>query len=618
MLGHNQKVDVKFRITHIETKSDAKKLDQLVVVWERGSNKGSTTPKHVGEVINETFKFTSTFQKNDYINILNKTQCLDQIANVNGIPILIKCYFLFGNGSIEVPSEPIQISQKKVNTQRRMTSADQTINPLTQKSARLADSTLSQSTVGIYATPIRHSKATKINMSSRNVKEVGNGNGSIGEEKVNNLKSEVTYSHKISRSTDRSFERRGRYTLGTRDPAAQRLVGKNENSLSSLSQIGKQPSFRDNLCDSGKSEYSLRDSRKFASGLIETYETKSISRTSTPEKPALDVADEILLKDISSYTSFMEMEEKQPNEVNNVLTQIIITSLPFQKFLDSSVLPNAVINVLNEIVDAELVPLKQNFYLYAALSRLVLIYYLENKKQRIDSLVFFYDELLHLMTRCHYRLLQTIQNRLKSSTKQCFQSSGSDRPLFLELSGLVKIMNEFRILPQFKSIVLDDTLRLVNIVLYEELLCDKCTLNVGIQIQMLIAMISEFEFKNKNILSHRDNLVVVKEIGRVLLLSQKSILTEDARSECCPHLTIEMLVKILTNYDKLNPKEIPAGTISLLNRSMCQQRTEFFDYSAPELKDQRLKDVIKNVGETSLSPFDLSLTPLSSREYLRA
>ncbi|KAL7722402.1 Dilute domain-containing protein [Entamoeba marina] len=580
MLGHNQKVDVKFRITHIETKSDAKKLDQLVVVWERGSNKGSTTPKHVGEVINETFKFTSTFQKSkgefkpksfklsvcninhktycsnsinlsDYINILNKTQCLDQIANVNGIPILIKCYFLFGNGSIEVPSEPIQISQKK----------NQTINPLTQKSARLADSTLSQSTVGIYATPIRHSKATKINMSSRNVKEVGNGNGSIGEEKVNNLKSEVTYSHKISRSTDRSFERRGRYTLGTRDPAAQRLVGKNENSLSSLSQIGKQPSFRDNLCDSGKSEYSLRDSRKFASGLIETYETKSISRTSTPEKPALDVADEILLKDISSYTSFMEMEEKQPNEVNNVLTQIIITSLPFQKFLDSSVLPNAVINVLNEIVDAELVPLKQNFYLYAALSRLAIVF---------------------------------------------------------ELSGLVKIMNEFRILPQFKSIVLDDTLRLVNIVLYEELLCDKCTLNVGIQIQMLIAMISEFEFKNKNILSHRDNLVVVKEIGRVLLLSQKSILTEDARSECCPHLTIEMLVKILTNYDKLNPKEIPAGTISLLNRSMCQQRTEFFDYSAPELKDQRLKDVIKNVGETSLSPFDLSLTPLSSREYLRA
>ncbi|EKE41495.1 hypothetical protein ENUP19_0121G0202 [Entamoeba nuttalli] len=617
MKSHDEKSRVQVRLISVMSQNEKSEIGNIKISWERGDNNGTTKVFSIGEEINEEFSFISTFQYSKghlkpkilKLNIISRNmtigsetinlsdyfndkasigeQSINKLLNVGKEILTIKLLLLFGDHLFSTP----KVSKQKTRIMGSPNTSSSKV--LTSSSCNTPKRKICQSTISVSKIP---SSKTSLDLTRSFEFESTKQTQPV----FNTLNKESNGDPIISHRTIRSIDRIHRATADAsqiRSALDQPTIGSNSNS------IARQSSFRQIKRDGPLRESSTRELKV------------NTSRRNTVE--VLTGEEELLIKDIGRHSSFMELEEQCKSTDNTLLTQIIYSSMPIEKFISNSGLPEVICTQLQSFVIADILPLKLCVYLFSSISKLITLYETLGKKQRIESLVQFNEDIQKIGSKCYTRLFEIINLKFHKAWEISLNQNCSDKPILQELNSIVNLVCEFRTIGPFKTLILNDMFKVLNISFYEEVIKDHCTLMMGIQIQMLLGIVSDFEYKLKNLLVLKDNLIIIKEIGRVLVLNQKNLLVDDSRSEICPHLTDEKLVNLLTNYDKLNPKEIPSGTISLLSRNVNQRHVEFYDFSLPELKEQKLKDLIRDAVGCPWTPFDLSTTPLASRSYLQ-
>ena len=125
----------------------------------------------------------------------------------------------------------------------------------------------------------------------------------------------------------------------------------------------------------------------------------------------LDEVGEKLIEDVKTYSSFMDMEQSSDNKINNILVEIIIRSLPHDEFIDNPMLAQGVANELKDLAKNELISFRQTMYLFCCIVRLIIIYTQNNRKERVEPVSQFIQQLMTLLPVCYDKTMKLIALR---------------------------------------------------------------------------------------------------------------------------------------------------------------------------------------------------------------
>ncbi|ELP93433.1 hypothetical protein EIN_058980 [Entamoeba invadens IP1] len=590
MKTHNIKATVQVTVTRVENKIESG--GSVKVIWERGDNNGSTKVISLNSEIQETFSFLSTFQhtKNGLKEKVMKITLSARNTNVGSTTINLSDFF-----------EQAGDSQKIIETTKAVSQNNTKSNYLIHLKIAFVSSSSAQS---LQSPPLAEQTIRK-----------------DGKKELKTTKSSSVITNR--KAIEVKHRRGANTSLDTSDlPQLVQPPQLNKLSMSTVSPStaapvsSPQPFNESALTRKQMSMMRMRRSTADCSQIksnLETSKRKSIKQSGDVLKPE----EEQLIADMKKYTSFLEMEEKAKTSENTILAQMVYSSLPLDVFTMSNGLPPIVSNELYGFVVADIVPIKSCFYLYSTLSRLIVLYDSLAKKQRNDFLFLFVNELQRSLMACHGRLMELIRARMVKAVEECFRLNCNERPIIKELMSILMMARDCRLSTPFKSILLNDSFVLFNSCMGEEVVNGHCTMITGVQIQVLVGMVGELEVKWKNDLPEKDNLVVLKEIGRVLMLSQKILLSTEARLDVCPHLTDDLLINILKDVLKKQNDQEVSQTISLIERNKGQIRVEFYEFGLPELRENRLRDVVKEAVGYPWNVYDLTGTPLEGKPYLK-
>ncbi|ELP90788.1 hypothetical protein EIN_026470 [Entamoeba invadens IP1] len=607
MKTHDIKCKVRVVIRQIVFDTIPENLPVLRITWNRGDSNGTTMPIPLNKDVKEEFSFTSTFQYSksvlkpkplkltyftqnnpiatvslnlsDYVILGNETRQLKEEYSSSFGDFHVHLDIIFGNGGHSSRLE--KVGKQTILSQSANSSLSSSLSNSPTKSI------LSQSASSscIPKRKVQISVQTARNKNSLDLSDF---------DFTKRQTSPSPYTIQQIQKEDQKPSHRHTGSCTDRSPDSSPSSKVVEISPPSSITPQRQQSFRTNQIQ----KFKVREN----SSLRSTVE-------------ALSADEDAFVQDINRNSSFLEMEEKAKNTDNTILTHLIFNTLTTDKFTATSALSQVVLLQLNGYISSDILPLRLCIYLYSSISQILTLYTNIFSKQRVEGLGSFLDDLHKTMSKCHWRLMKLFEERLSTACVASFKSGCTEKPFLLEFNAVIKQIKEFRMYHPFQVVVVSDMFRLFNIVFAEEVTHGHCTLMNGFQIQMMLGMMSDFEFKMKEFLVEKDNLVIVKEIARVLVLSQKNLL-EETRGDVCPHLTADTLVKILTNFNEMCPGEVPPGIISLLGRSDGAFKPEFFDFNMPELKEQRLKSVTRDALECKWTPFNITTTPFASRNYL--
>ena len=589
------KTDVQFRLVSITSDADISMVNPVIVKCERGKKfKETTSSFNINEIVNKTFSFKSTFEQTkggykkkslkleivstsiknlksdkltidlaDYVNDSNKVKTFERRVSFNCTPIVVKCQVLFGGGLFPTVVETKKESKRPISyNAKRVSRNGGVIMTITTKQEHT------------NAKPVAAEDDLDIGRIKANV--------TTASSRVN--------THRRNQSSTEGLSQRNK-TL---------LAEAQKNKLTVSTTIYRNSLNMASLSNFTKSNPQIKKCRSLRSSMI----------------VQLDEVGEKLIEDVKTYSSFMDMEQSSDNKINNILVEIIIRSLPHDEFIDNPMLAQGVANELKDLAKNELISFRQTMYLFCCIVRLIIIYTQNNRKERVEPVSQFIQQLMTLLPVCYDKTMKLIALRFNKLWNESLENNCDAKLLVEEMKSFNKMLTDFHLLQPLKSMVYKDFYRIINITFCDNVTKGYCTDNNSIQFQILISSLVECQMMNK-IPNDRDNFLLIQEVSHVLLLKDKEILLDEARLDCCPHLKEDVLIGILENYDSLNPNTIKSGTISLIKRHMSEQRIEFYDYSIPDGKDMNWKDELNCCIDCVCTNYDLTTTPLATRPYLK-
>ncbi|BFU20584.1 hypothetical protein EHI8A_141900 [Entamoeba histolytica HM-1:IMSS-B] len=350
-------------------------------------------------------------------------------------------------------------------------------------------------------------------------------------------------------------------------------------------------------------------------------EMNEVQKENLPEDEAKFVDD---IKQVTSLMQF-DLESKNMPMTNTLMSELIFEILIKKKAFDGKEdLLEATNTALEETISNDLLFVKQAIYLYSSISRLCLLFKKEYEKSNSSQIGNFIKVLSESIKKLYTKLFEIIKKDLQKLMELIFNKSlMSCDELINFIDDLRKMFEQMRVTKVFINIFVEDLLREINILFIEEVVNPSkknCCTTIGMNSVMIISFLQDY-FRKPHIfqIDCKDQFSVISETSRVLLLNDKSILSDnEARTNICPHLSLAKITSILENLIvKTDQEELSVKKVISQITNTDNFTTVKFDYSDPLLNENKLNETINKNENWEFIPFDLSTTPLIGRNYFK-